>query len=171
MIAPANPNDESPDSARGKGGDSYLKPAQQNILVGMMFNPRRRWRLNKAAKRQAIAITLANLDDEDGRVRNSAVANLLKMEAQNQGDQHKSMDKNMPDKHEHSGTIDHRHGLSTLLSEAEYVGYLRNRTSHEDSDAGLICQVREPGNGKPMENGSAHGDPGQGTNGHRNGSK
>ena len=85
----------------------------------------------------------------------------------------------MPEKYrerfEHSGTIEqtgkieHEHSLRELQRHPDYVNYLRHRTSHEDCDAGAICQIREPGGGQPLENGSAHGDPGQGTNGHRNG--
>lgn len=73
---------------------------------------------------------------------------------------------------EHSGAIAHNvNGLDVLLGEPEYVNYLRQRTRIEDCDAGAICQIRESGNGQAMANGKAHGDPGPGTNGHRNGSK
>lgn len=73
---------------------------------------------------------------------------------------------------DHSGAIVHNiSGLDTLLAEPNYVNYLRERTRIEDCDAGLICQIREPGNGQAVANGQAHGDFGPGANGHRNGSE
>jgi hypothetical protein len=53
----------------------------------MLLNPRRRWKVTDAVKKQALEITAGNLNDQDGRVQNGAVANLLRMEAQNQADQ------------------------------------------------------------------------------------
>ncbi len=88
--------------APGGKGDSAggLNPTQHNKIVATMLNPRRRWRLTRAAKQAAMAATLGNLEDEDGRVVNGAVANLLRMESQNQSDQHKLIDKLVADKHE-----------------------------------------------------------------------
>lgn len=164
----ANSQDGEPG---GRGEEPYLWPAEQNKLVRMMLNPRRRWKLTKQAKEAAMMAMLNNLSDDDARVRNGAVANLIRMEGQNQKDHHKAIDKKLPDLHEHGGTVEHRHGLSNLMSEPDYVGYLRNRTSNQDCDAGLVCQIREPGNGKALENGTSHGGPGPGANGHRNGSE
>ncbi len=70
----------------GKGDGSYISPVQANKLVGMMLNPRRRWKITKEAKQHAMSATIRNLDDEDGRVVNGAVANLIRMEGQNQTD-------------------------------------------------------------------------------------
>jgi len=81
------------------------------------------------------------------------------------------MDTNVNGKVELSGEITHKHSLEALLGQTDYVGYLRHRTSHEDCDSGAICQIREPGNGKPVENGTPHGGAGPGANGHRNGSE
>lgn len=66
---------------------------------------------------------------------------------------------------------DVREGVKQLLSEPDYVEYVRQRTVATDSDAGLVCQIREQGHGEALENGSSHGGVGPGTNGHRNGSK
>lgn len=71
---------------------------------------------------------------------------------------------------EHSGKIVASHGLESLLENADYAEWLRQRASLEDCDARAICQVREPANGKPLANGKAHGGAGPGTNGHSNGS-
>jgi hypothetical protein len=97
MIAPAKPEPDEPEKPGGRGDGPYLWPAEHNRIIRMMLNPRRRWKLTKAAKADAMATTMNNLADDDGRVRNSAVANLLKMERQNQADDHKLIDKIQPD--------------------------------------------------------------------------
>jgi hypothetical protein len=85
VIAIADNYDEPKGSPRGQGG---LTPSEENRLVRMMMNPRRRWKVTAKAKEKALKITEANLSSQDERVSNGAVANLLKMEAQNQSDQH-----------------------------------------------------------------------------------
>lgn len=99
MIAPNKDNDPG-----GRGDAAPVSPVQHNKIVSMMLNPRRRWKLSKEAKQAAMAATLDNLADEDGRVRNAAVANLIRMEGQNQGDQHKMLDKLAPNSSEASVT-------------------------------------------------------------------
>jgi hypothetical protein len=109
--------------------------------------------------------------DSSSREATSAARCIVSMQSQNNEIALKALDKISPDQHEHHGTIEHRHGLAELLAEQDYVGYLRNRTGNQDSDPRLVCQIREPGNGKPVENGEAHGGAGPGANGHRNGSE
>jgi hypothetical protein len=88
--------DSEPENDGGRGEGPFLTPVQQNKIVGMMTAKHRRWKLTKAAKMEAIATTLNNMADEDGRVRNAAVANLVRMEAQNMADQHKLIEKQSP---------------------------------------------------------------------------
>lgn len=95
MIAPMTPSE--PDDASGAGADAYLTPVQRNKIVSMMLNPRRRWKLTKEAKNAAMSATLDNLTDDDARVRNGAVSNMIRMEGQNMADQHKALDKHSPD--------------------------------------------------------------------------
>ena len=52
----------------------------------MMMNPYRRWNVEPEQKQKAIDMTVSNLSNDDGRVSCHAVANLLKMESQNQAD-------------------------------------------------------------------------------------
>ena len=140
-----------PSDAPGAGEGPHLTPVQKNKLVAMMLNPRRRWRLSKAAKHEAIAVTLNNFSDEDARVRNQAVANLLKMEAQNQIDQHKAIDKRMPDLHKVGGVVEHRLTVQELLEQPDYVEWLRARET--DSDARPVCANGHAGNGQPVDDG------------------
>lgn len=153
MIAFAKNESDEPERPGGKGDFAHLNPTQQNKLIAMMLNPRRRWKLTKAAKNEAIAVTLRNLDNPDARVRNQAVANMLRMEAQNQTDQHKAVDKHLPDLHAVGGVIEHRVTVQELLSESKYIEYLRE--CERNSDPRLICQNGHQGNGKPLDDGSA----------------
>jgi hypothetical protein len=147
----AENRDNEGDESSGAGEGPHLTPTQQNKIVGMMLNPKRRWKLTKAAKSEAIATTLNNMGDDDGRVRNAAVANLVRMEAQNMADQHKAIDKRIPDLHEHGGVIEHRLTTQELLDQADYVEWLRKR--EQDSDPRLIRSNGHKGNGKPVDDG------------------
>lgn len=153
MIAFNSNGDNGKPESTGEGGESYLTKTQQNNIVKSMLSPRRRWKLTKQAKQEAISVTLSNLHDDDGRVRNTAVANLLKMEGQNQADEHKVIDKKLPDQHTIGGPIEHRHTANELLQQPDYVEWLRQR--ERDSDPRLICTNGHAGNGKPLDDGSA----------------
>lgn len=83
-------------NARNSSG---LTPREENRLVAMMLNPRRRWKVTKSAKTLAMDTIIKNLQSDDGRVSNGAVLNLLRMERQNQQDEHKLIDKAIPDMH------------------------------------------------------------------------
>lgn len=138
----------------GKGHTGQLghTKTQDNKLVAMMLNPRRRWKLSKEAKAAAISATLDNLADEDARVRNGAVANLLRMEAQNQSDQHKAIDKKVPDLQAVAGVVEHRLTVADLLQNQQYIEWLRER--ERNSEPGIVCQNGHEGNGRSLENGS-----------------
>ena len=69
---------------------TYLTPVQENKIVASMANKRNRWKLEEKHKDEAVGITVRNMANEDGRVSNAAVANLIRMEAQNQVDEHKA---------------------------------------------------------------------------------
>ena len=69
---------------------TYLTPVQENKIVTSMANKRNRWKLEEKHKDEAVGITVRNMANEDGRVSNAAVANLIRMEAQNQADEHKA---------------------------------------------------------------------------------
>ena len=152
MIAFGQPESEQPaTNGTGEGGGPYLTKTQQNNIVKSILSRRRRWKLTPEAKRHAIAVTMANLEDEDGRVRNTAVANLLKMEGQNQLDQHKAVDKRLPDLLAVGGTVEHRLTAQELLTQPDYVEWLRER--ERDSDPRLISTNGHAGNGKPVDDG------------------
>lgn len=151
-------NNGAPEKPGGRGEGTHLSPVQENKIVGMMLNPRRRWKLGKEAKRAAVAATLDNLADKDGRVRNAAVANLIRMEGQNQSDQHKSVDKHLPDLQAVSGVVEHRVSVPELLANPEYVEWLRERERH--SIPGPVCPNGHEGNGHALANGESR-------NGHR----
>lgn len=151
MIAFNGNGNGKPPESTGEGGGTYLTKSQENNIVKSMLSPRRRWKLTPKAKREAIAVTMANMQDHDGRVRNTAVANLLKMEGQNQADELKAIDKNVPDLHAIGGAVEHRHTAAELLSQSEYVEWLRQR--ERDSDARIVCTNGHARNGKPLDDG------------------
>lgn len=75
----AAPTEQHPAPAEfGEGGLSTV--ADQRLLGRAI---RRRWGLGPAEKRKAIKATISNLANDDGRVINGAVRNLLLMESQN----------------------------------------------------------------------------------------
>lgn len=151
MIAFNSNGDSGKPESKGEGGEPYLTKTQQNNIVKSMLSPRRRWKLTKEAKQEAIAVTIANMSDEDGRVRNTAVSNLIKMESQNQTDELKAIDKKLPDLHSIGGAVEHRHTATELLTEPDYVEWLRERERH--SDPRIVCTNGHKGNGKPMDDG------------------
>jgi hypothetical protein len=136
----------------GEGDSTHLTPTQENhIVAGMLGKHRRRWKLTPKVKAFAIRATLTNLEDEDPRVRNGAVANLIRMEGQNIIDEHKSLDKRVPDLHAVACAIDHRITAQELLTHPSYVEWLRN--SEVDSEPRPICQNGHAGNGQPLDDG------------------
>lgn len=62
-----------------------------------------------------------------------------------------------------------REAAGELLKSDGYSEFIRSRAAQLDTDAGAVCQIREPSNGHAVENGTSHGGPRPGTNGHRNG--
>lgn len=154
MIADAN--NQGGGGKPGEGDGTHLTPSQENrMIAGILGKHRRRWKLTPKVKAFAIGATVANLHDDDARVRNHAVANLIRMEGQNQADEHKAVDKRHPDLHEVNGTVAHQVTVQELLEHPDYVEYQRQQ--HREPRA--ICQNGYAGNGKPL-------DDGQSRNGH-----
>jgi hypothetical protein len=138
---------------------------------------KKRWPISPRVRRMLTSRLDAILSDPESehRVLIQAARALLEAEKQNQNDE-MAAGGIAPGRTVNNTQItingsDVRAGVRELLNEPDYVEYLRQRTTSADCDAGLICQIREPVNGKALENGSSHGGPGPGTNGHRNGSK
>jgi hypothetical protein len=75
------------------------------------------------------------------------------MEGQHQIARLKELDKNLPDLHSIGGAVEHRHTASELLTEPDYVEWLRERERH--SDPRTICTNGYAGNGKPVDDGPA----------------
>lgn len=154
MIAFAKePEDDGKPESPGGKGPSYLSPTQENKIAATLLNPRRRWKITKSAKQAVMQAMLDNLTDDDPRVVNGAAANLIRMEAQNQADQHKMVDKKLPDLHTVGGVIEHYATVPELLVNPDYLEWLRER--ERSSDPRLICQNGHQGNGKPLDDGSA----------------
>ncbi len=81
---PAEPDD----TPGGRGEGPYLSPVQENKILALALNPRNRFKLEEKHKAEAIEVTSRNMQNEDGRISNAAVANLIKMESLNQKDEH-----------------------------------------------------------------------------------
>lgn len=159
-----------PDAAGGRGDapreEPYLSPVQENKIVASMLNksPKkgRRWSLEERHKATAIRVTMANMLDEDGRVSNAAVANMIRMESQNQADEHHAEGETVT--HNHTGTIELSAVRQEMLKDANYIDYCRTHQINGDSGT-----VRSNGESGPLENGAAPGSAGPGHNGHLNG--
>lgn len=158
--------------AGGKGGpsprdESGLRPAEQNKLIRMALNDKpktvsRRFELTEFSKRLAIETTERNMLDEDGRVSNGAVANLIKMEALNQKESHHA-DGDLVT-HNHTGTIELAAVRQELLKNANVIEHCRHDS--QNGNPGPVCPN---GESRPLANGSAPGEAGPGHNGHTNG--
>ena len=146
-------------------GTSLSGLIERALRQGWPIPQRRR---QKITERQC---DIAEDPQSSPREATSAARCLAMMSSENAAIALKLLDKVVPDQHEIGGSVEHRVGLQTLLEDPDYVRYLRDRTVNQDCDAGAVCQIRESGNGAAVENGAPHGDPGQGTNGHRNGSE
>jgi hypothetical protein len=142
-----------PEKTSGEGDGPYLTPVQQNKIVSMMLNPRRRWRVSKAAKAEALDATISNMGDEDGRVRNAAVANLIRMEAQNLQDQHKMLDKLTPE----TGDLNQvaKELNNALTAAREDVEYARLRRAAAVRHSGKSGANGTNGKSGPLANGSS----------------
>ena len=87
------------DSQGGQGGpaprdESGLRPAEQNKLIGMALN--RRFPLTESSVQIAVETTERNMESKDGKVSNGAVANMIKMVAINQKEDHEQAAANRP---------------------------------------------------------------------------
>lgn len=146
MIAAAGPPglpeepEQTPDAV-GSGGLVHLSPTQDNIVIRMALNPRNRWELSEDDRKAAIRTTRRNMKNKDGRVRNQAVANMIRMEGQNQSDEH----------HAAGDTIHHEHTLSIEQKLA--------RLAELDEQFGtgnlLLAEVPGGSDGHPAANGHA----------------
>lgn len=83
---PMPPESEALQGGRGDG--PYLTPVQQNHIFRMVLSKRRRFKITKAIREEMIEASRKNMKNQNGRVSNGAVANLIKMEAMNQRDEH-----------------------------------------------------------------------------------
>ena len=116
-------------------------------------------------KERAAEVVFDGFDSSDERIQQIAVKSGVAMEKQNQDDELASSDTggvtiNVGD----GGTVGLIQTRQQLLSDDRYLEYLR--TAQSDSDAGLVCDAREPG---PVEAGEASQAARQGGNGHADG--
>lgn len=109
--------------------------------------------------------------DSSNREATAAARCLVSMESQNQEIIFRTLDKIVPDQvaveHQHH-TTDTKGEVAELLSNADYLEYLREKAVREDSDPGTICAVHDGRNVGAVANGSAPTSPRPGTNGNRN---
>jgi hypothetical protein len=160
MIAPSN---DEPEKSQGGGGVLFTRGdnlradarmAAQMIALGVIS-------LERAQQLLKQGFILASKSAKKGDARGYAACMKIAIEVakMEQAERHKLLDKRVPDLHQHGGTITHQHAMRELTQHPDYVGYLRHRTVNADCDPRAICQIREPGNGQALENGSAHGGP------------
>ncbi len=91
MIPANNIEQNPPESPGGRGEDSHLSPVQENKIVAMMLNKRNKFPVKSKHKRYAVETTERNMKDENGRVSNGAVANLIRMVKINQDEDKRLM--------------------------------------------------------------------------------
>ena len=111
-------------------------------------------------ERAAFAVCMA-LGAPDPRIRQISVRNAIAMEGQNLDAEKADREQDNPP----MSPVQVNVGVSVrqgLIDDPEYLEYLRSRASESNGHASTVCQNGQPG---PVENGSAPGAPGSGTNG------
>lgn len=76
----------------GAGDEPYLTPVQGNKMVATILNQQKRFPYGTDVAKFAIRTTIRNMKDDDARVRNGAVRNLMAMARINQIDEHKMLE-------------------------------------------------------------------------------
>ena len=145
-----NPQSHEPCGGRGEdtNADEYpIAAAAYNKLVGSMLNPRSRWKISDPNKEFAVGVTVRNMGNEDGRVSNGAVANLIKMEAQNQAEDLKSV----PDLHLHAyaDVEEQRTEARSIVAASRARRLSASQSSDRAADAGGGHAGGLGGNGQP----------------------
>lgn len=105
-----------PEHRRGEG-DYYLTPGEENRIIAKLLACKR-WKATDQHKEAALGVTVRNMANDDGRVSNAAVSNLIKMESQNQADDHRAT----PQIHDHRYTITIEEQTHQLAEIDEYLG-------------------------------------------------
>jgi hypothetical protein len=168
-MTPSNNNDPASPVGDYGGGISAKRIRLENTRL-LERALREHWPIPNKYRKPVVdrQVKIAIDPGSSAREATSAARCLASMSSDNAAIVLKLLDKVAPDQHAHT-IDDNTASIEKLLTEAEYVEFLRNRTSHEDCDSGAICQIRQSVNGKALENGSAYGGSGPGANGHRNG--
>jgi hypothetical protein len=157
-------NDEAGKPNEGDGGrgeEPYLTPVQQNKIYGMMI--RQQWPITQTDKIQAVEVTVKNMDDENKRVVNQAVRNLVAMNAQNMEQEQRDNPQAHRVLHHHSGTVGITAVRQELLNDPAYLEFQRQRAVAEDANAGAVCPPRQQG---AVEDAAPPDLPGPSANGH-----
>lgn len=138
---------ENPD-APGEGDEPYLTPVQANKIVSSLLNPRRRFPFDVKVAQFAIRQTIRNMKHSDARVRNVAVANLIKMEKINQNDDMARLAAAMgviAPKGQHGTQVNVSVGVqvnqavqSAVGTEPEYLDWVRQRELAEGGNPDVV---------------------------------
>ncbi len=153
MIAFAKPDDEEQPTDGGLGGS--VRGIRDTRLIERAL--RERWAIPDELRGAIVArqVEIATDPGASPREATSAARCLVSMEAQNQADQHKVIDKIAPDQH----AVHHTHeeiqaALSEARLDAAYVELERKRAIEAGVNAGL-----NGSNGKPrqVDSGAAPG--------------
>ena len=164
---------ELPDSLGDYGGGISAKRIHLETTRLLERAIRERWVIDEQHRAPIVQrqVTTATDSEASNREATSAARCLVGMESQNLDVLFKLLDKQSPDLVDVQHSSEKRQSIEELQGEDDYLDYLRQRNIETDCDAGLVCQIAEPRNGQPLENGEAPGPPRPGANGHRDGSK
>jgi hypothetical protein len=152
MIAPHN-DDKPRDPMGDYGGGVSAKRVRLEETRMLERALRERWPIPEHYREAIVTrqIRIAIDPGSSSREATSAARCLVSMEGQNLDDQHKAIDKRMPDLHAVGGLVEHRVTVAELLEHPEYADWLRERERH--SDAGHASANGHAGHGKPVDDG------------------
>lgn len=156
MIANGNHGENRPPEKNGgQGGPEHFHdgPGQTSDTRMIEQAVKRRWPIPEKFKEAIVRrqVRIATSKNSSNREASAAARCVLEMERQNQADEHKRLDKEVPDQHAHSINITDVNELRRqLLDDSEYLDYQRGRAV--SADAGAVCPNGKP---RPLEDGSA----------------
>lgn len=129
-----------------------------------------RWKIPERYQHVVPTVLLKLIEDSEAPIdiRLKAATLVARLHGQNQDDEHKRIDKSLPDLHQLDAKIDVAKGVKELLQDPDYLDYQREKAVERDSNAGSL---REVGVGGQMANGSSSRLGGSGANGHSNGAE
>ena len=158
MNRPSNENPRDPVGDYGGGISAKRVHLEDTRMLERAL--RERWPIPEQYREAIVSrqVRIAVDPGSSAREATSAARCVVSMEGHNLADEHKRIDKRLPDLHAVGGLVEHRVTVAELLEHPEYVEWLREQERQADSLPSDASQNGHAGNGQPVADGpSRHG--------------